>query len=474
MASVQREESGNKLHRDKLLRMHSATAHDWETDKAKKKDFYDDGTMTFFWNAHTITVLVIFSAVLVYVALMEESVLDRDYNAKRGLTAVVLAFLLFGVIHTPDGPFIRPHPAFWRLVLCLSIVYELFMVFLLFQNVRDARLLLKHFDGNLGKELPEKDYGGNCLIYDANHTNPWHNVEDKMDGFVPTHFFGWWLKTLILRDWWLCMVLSIMFEVLEYTLEHQLPNFSECWWDHWIMDAIVCNGLGIYLGMKTLNYLSMKPYHWRGMWNIHSYGGRLRRLAAQFTPYRWTDFDWRPMSSLKRWMAMLGVIAIFLLAELNTFYLKFVLWIPPEHCLCLGRLVLFLFMGAAAMRETFQYLDDPNCKKFGRQSWLIAAIIITEFLIVLKFDWRTVTKPIPQPIAFVWVVGLGSLLVWTIVKFYILRDVKNDVPSVNGKTNGKGSERNGGVWASSSHPGMELRSRSKSNTQLSSSSNMSH
>jgi len=23
-----------------------------------------------------------------------------------------------------------------------------------------------------------------------------------------------------------------MFEVVEYTLEHQLPNFSECWWDH--------------------------------------------------------------------------------------------------------------------------------------------------------------------------------------------------------------------------------------------------
>lgn len=49
---------------------------------------------------------------------------------------------------------------------------------------------------------------------------------------MPTHFFGWWLKTLIIRDWWLCTVISIMFELLEYTLEHQLPNFSECWWDH--------------------------------------------------------------------------------------------------------------------------------------------------------------------------------------------------------------------------------------------------
>ena len=51
----------------------------------------------------------------------------------RGLVAVILTFVLFGVTHTPDGPFRRPHPAFWRLILCLSIVYELALVFLLFQ-----------------------------------------------------------------------------------------------------------------------------------------------------------------------------------------------------------------------------------------------------------------------------------------------------------------------------------------------------
>lgn len=30
----------------------------------------------------------------------------------------------------------------------------------------------------------------------------------------------------------MCMIISVMFEFLEYSLEHQLPNFSECWWDH--------------------------------------------------------------------------------------------------------------------------------------------------------------------------------------------------------------------------------------------------
>lgn len=26
--------------------------------------------------------------------------------------------------------------------------------------------------------------------------------------------------------------MSIGFELLEYSLQHQLPNFNECWWDH--------------------------------------------------------------------------------------------------------------------------------------------------------------------------------------------------------------------------------------------------
>lgn len=40
------------------------------------------------------------------------------------------------------------------------------------------------------------------------------------------------LVGLTARDEMLCWVLSILFEVWEYTFEHMLPNFAECWWDH--------------------------------------------------------------------------------------------------------------------------------------------------------------------------------------------------------------------------------------------------
>ena len=43
----------------------------------------------------------------------------------------------------------------------------------------------------MGEPLAERSYGGDCIIYDPEvPDNPWHNVYDKFDAFVPTHFIG--------------------------------------------------------------------------------------------------------------------------------------------------------------------------------------------------------------------------------------------------------------------------------------------
>uniref|UniRef100_A0A8C7QM76 Phosphatidylserine synthase n=1 Tax=Oncorhynchus mykiss TaxID=8022 RepID=A0A8C7QM76_ONCMY len=403
-ATPTKHKSAKQVSRDNLSRRNT------------ESEVFDDGTNTFFWRAHTVTVLFILTCVLVYVTLLEETPQDTTYNTKRGIVASILVFLCFGVTQAKDGPFTRPHPAYWRFWLCVSVVYELFLIFVLFQTVRDGRQFMKYIDPKLGVALPERDYGGNCLIYDpGNTTDPWHNIWDKMDGFVPAHFLGWYIKTLVIRDWWMCMIISVMFEFLEYSLEHQLPNFSECWWDHWIMDVLVCNGLGIYAGMKTLGWLSMKPYQWQGLWNIPTYKGKIKRMAFQFTPYSWVKFEWKPASNLRRWLAVLGIIFMFLLAELNTFYLKFVLWMPPEHYLVLLRLVFFVNVGGVAMREIYDFMDDPKFyRKLGQQAWLVAAITVTEFLIVVKYDPRTIMLPIPFFVTQCWFLGIVLILSWTL------------------------------------------------------------
>lgn len=46
------------------------------------------------------------------------------------------------------------------------------------------------------------------------------------------HLFGWWFKMMIIRDVAMCWICSVVFEILEVTFRHWLPNFWECWWDH--------------------------------------------------------------------------------------------------------------------------------------------------------------------------------------------------------------------------------------------------
>lgn len=68
------------------------------------------------------------------------------------------------MIQFRDGPFIRPHPAFWRIVLGINLIYELTLVFLLFQDLTTAREYMVLLDSNLGKPLPEKNYADDCSL----------------------------------------------------------------------------------------------------------------------------------------------------------------------------------------------------------------------------------------------------------------------------------------------------------------------
>lgn len=61
---------------------------------------------------------------------------------------------------------------------------------MIIQTVDGARDLLKHIDPSLGVPLPEKSYGGTCLIYDPSEpNNPFHNFWVNFDLFFGNHFY---------------------------------------------------------------------------------------------------------------------------------------------------------------------------------------------------------------------------------------------------------------------------------------------
>ena len=89
-------------------------------------------------------------------------------------------------------------------------------------------------------------------------TSTWTNLKESLDIFILGHFFGWWCKAMLFRHAGISWAVSIGFELVELSFQHWLPNFYECWWDHIILDVLVCNAVGIYLGTLTCRYFSMK------------------------------------------------------------------------------------------------------------------------------------------------------------------------------------------------------------------------
>ncbi|CAG8438723.1 2400_t:CDS:2 [Scutellospora calospora] len=314
----------------------------------------NDPTTEFFYRPRTLTVLAAMLFGLVYVAMYPEAD-DTATNIKFGTWAGISSFLLFAMLQFRDGPFIRPHPAFWRVVLGLGVLYQMFLVFLLFQN--------------------------------------------QLDIFVIYHIVGWYAKAVVLRDYWFCWILSVMFE--------------------WILDVLICNWAGLYFGMKTCEYFQMKNYSWRGIKQISSLKGKVKRTVQQFTPREWTSFEWGTTKSFKNYIAVIGLLFAFLQVELNSFYLKYLLWIPPDNPINTYRATLLFMCSIPATREAYQYLTDKECKRFGPQAWLTIATIMTESVICFKLGRGEFPNPVPTYVVIFWIILVNLLIGYAIWQFGI-------------------------------------------------------
>lgn len=79
-----------------------------------------------------MVLVILFVIFFFFIHNRDETKLQENFWA--GMLCVVFFFLVISILAFPNGPFIRPHPAFWRLLFGLSVLYLMFLVFLMFQN----------------------------------------------------------------------------------------------------------------------------------------------------------------------------------------------------------------------------------------------------------------------------------------------------------------------------------------------------
>eukprot|EP00026_Physarum_polycephalum_P008132 Phypoly_transcript_08210.p1 GENE.Phypoly_transcript_08210~~Phypoly_transcript_08210.p1 ORF type:complete len:481 (+),score=76.53 Phypoly_transcript_08210:162-1445(+) len=403
------------------------------SQKGTKKKYGEEDVLNFFYKPHTITAMIVGGIIMIYFAFSRDDAASTQDNVKTGLMAGAFIFLLFSMLQMRDSIFQRPHPAVWRIVMGAGVIYLFILVFLLFQSPQDARALVHLLDNRSGIALPERNYAEHCELYTPDDpTSPFRHLWDTInDEYIAAHFIGWWGKTVLIRDAGICWTISILFEVWELTFEFMLPNFKECWWDHIILDILVCNGLGIYCGLLTCRYLQMKEYDWAGLWKSPPQSRAKssppaesgddvpmwRRALRQFTPASYDEFQWGILQSWKRFCAVCILILIFSVVELNAFFLKALLYIPPPRPLNIYRLLLWAAIGLPALREYYQFVTDPTNKKFGTMAWLCCAIVGVETLIELKYGRGQFPDPVPMSVIIPWSIFIVVFVVGTVVYF---------------------------------------------------------
>lgn len=376
-----------------------------------------DPHLSFLQKPHTLTLLFAALALLCYLGFSRDTS-NSVSNTKAGLIASVLIFLFFSMLQMRDGLFYRPHPAFWRVVMGAAVVYLVFMVWLLFQSPYDARHIWTYIDPKLGVPLPERDYAADCRIYTPESEHPFQNVKNTvLDEFMVAHVVGWFAKSFLFRDVYICWAWSILFELCELSLAHILPNFRECWWDQIILDVLVCNAIGIYLGHLVMYHFEMRTFNWAGI----SENNSAPAIARAFWPYNWTRFKWKIFSTPQRFFAVCFLIVLAAVIELNCFFLKYVLWHPPPHPLVFWRLVIMWFFCLPALREYYQWVADPDCKKLGTMAWLSIAILGVEILVWVKFSEEMMAHAAPTPplVIWAWTIAITCLLLFAFVYFVL-------------------------------------------------------
>eukprot|EP01013_Petalomonas_cantuscygni_P002106 TRINITY_DN12132_c0_g1_i1.p1 TRINITY_DN12132_c0_g1~~TRINITY_DN12132_c0_g1_i1.p1 ORF type:complete len:481 (-),score=93.16 TRINITY_DN12132_c0_g1_i1:242-1684(-) len=373
---------------------------------------------------HTITLLLVLVAAFLHFTPVEPSATDIRVGAYYGARAATVFFLFFCALHLPDGIMRRPHVVFWRVVLGLSVAYAMFLSFLLYLDLESVRSVFFFLDPRLSASQEEKAYDTGCDVYTPNDPRgPFANVAGVWgDEFVLAHLLGYVCKAVMIRDWRVVTLCSLVFELLEVALQHVLPNFRECWWDHIIIDVLMCNAAGTAIGIAIVKWFGGARLDWVPAYKAPRHGFRATVatfIRERFTPLEFVVYRWEMFSTFRRFLYVWFLVGAINLVDLHAFYLKFLVGIPPPHPFNALRVTLWWLMACAALREYYHYAIHADVHALGPAAWVCCACVALEIVLIQKLSLEVpaLWKPWPYYIIYPALLWLLLLAVWMVLYF---------------------------------------------------------
>lgn len=311
-------------------------------------------------------------------------------DLRRAILGFEILLVYFGTLVLPE-PSKNRGSVFWRVVQAIAFTYALNIFVLLFLSKENLQIVLRDiFDSRLGVPLEEVDYAGDCKLYTPdNPKGAFYNFTSKLDMFVIAHFMGWAFKAWIFRNHAVCWLMSVGFELMEYSFEVWLPNFSECWWDHFLLDMFGCNLIGMIIGLSTIKFFKMRQLHWfyepteetqklsllEKIKFSFSCSAREKHLKAD--RWHWLSEGW----------TFNGVIFFFctnLALDLSYFFMKSQIHLPSDHWLLGFRIWTLGFFSIIAGNDYYDYVVTRRCNSMSLSLYLLYFILTVEWMIFFK------------------------------------------------------------------------------------------
>lgn len=248
------------------------------------------------------------------------------------------------------------------------------------------------YDERLGQPLVQKDYAADCRLITPEHPTSWMgNLTDHIDIFVLSHFLGWMFKALIFRNTVMTWLMSVGFEVLELSFEVYLPNFKECWWDHFLLDIFGCNLIGMMIGFYLINKFKMRKIHWfmepsektknMSLWQKFKYSFTSRAEYIKNDRWHWLSDMWTFNGVLFFCFTNYSI-------DLSYFFVKSQIHIPPPHWLFAIRIWILAFYSILSVNDYYDYIAERRGNAMSLPVFLTYFILICEWMLFYKHLMR--------------------------------------------------------------------------------------
>ena len=85
-------------------------------------------------------------------------------------------------------------------------------------------------------------------------------------------------------------------------------------------------------------------------------------------------------------------------------------------CVCaVVRLIIWAFVATPSLRQFYQYMTDPNCKRIGHQTFLTVLVFVTEVMLIVKLSKDEFKNAMPPNIKTGFIVFMTGYLLILVV-----------------------------------------------------------